>query len=265
MLGLGVLPGIILSLRILFLPESPRYLVGRGEPERARIVLKRILEDMPFEAASTSTSALARAESGETEMVLHDIVARAAAEKSDGGLPAMLEPAVILSVAVGCVLSFLQHAVGIESIIYYSPHIFQAAGVASQRSAILGTVAMGLVKLIFESYALLHVDRIGRRPLLLVGALGVTFALFTMGTTLTSKLGSEIGGTTVSSLVFFGAIAMYMAFHALSFGPITWLVLSEIFPSQTRGKAMGIATTINRGTSFVVSLTFLSLSERLDW
>ena len=85
------------------------------------------------------------------------------------------------------------------------------------------------------------------------------------GFALKVKLAGGVAGVTASSLVVFGGIAMYMAFHALSFGPITWLVLSEIFPSSIRGNAMGLATTINRGTSFVVSLTFLSLCERLNW
>jgi len=159
----------------------------------------------------------------------------------------------------------LQHAVGIESIIYYSPHIFQTAGIQGQRSAILGTVGMGLIKLLFETYALLNVDRIGRRPLLLIGSSGLSLALIAMGLGLHAKLAGGLPGVSPSSYVVFGGLALYMAFHALSYGPITWLVLSEIFPSRIRGKAMGLATTINRGTSFVVSLTFLSLAERLNW
>ena len=124
---------------------------------------------------------------------------------------------------------------------------------------------MGLLKLAFESYALLNVDRIGRRPLLLAGSAGLAASLFTMGAAMGHKVRSGTPGVTASSLVVFASIGCYMAFHAISLGPVTWLLLSEIFPSSVRGKAMGIATTINRGTSYVVALTFLSLCEATQW
>ena len=79
------------------------------------------------------------------------------------------------------------------------------------------------------------------------------------------KLASATPGVTAASIGVFVGIVGYMAFHALSYGPITWLVLAEIFPSNIRGKAMGIATMVNRGTSFVVAYTFLTMCERLEW
>ena len=79
------------------------------------------------------------------------------------------------------------------------------------------------------------------------------------------KLASATAGVTAASIGVFVGIVGYMAFHALSYGPITWLVLAEIFPSNIRGKAMGIATMVNRGTSFVVAYTFLTMCERLEW
>ena len=271
MLALGALPGIALCLRILFLPESPRFLVGRGKSDEAAAVLKRIVRrPLPKDstssegASSAAADAQLKSERVEAATVLQEI--RETAKKESGGSwVQLLQPATLIAVGVGCVLAMLQHAVGIESIIYYSPHIFETAGIASQRYATLGTVGMGLIKLVFESYALLNVDRIGRRPLLLVGSVGVAVALVVMGTALKFKILGGVAGATGATVVVFLGIAMYMAFHALSFGPITWLVLSEIFPSNIRGKAMGLATTINRGTSFFVALTFLSLCERLQW
>ena len=79
------------------------------------------------------------------------------------------------------------------------------------------------------------------------------------------KLAAATPGVTAASIGVFVGIVGYMAFHALSYGPITWLVLAEIFPSNIRGKAMGIATMVNRGTSFVVAYTFLTMCERLEW
>ena len=76
---------------------------------------------------------------------------------------------------------------------------------------------------------------------------------------------SGVAGITTSTYVIFGAIAAYSALHAISFGPITWLVLSEIFPAAIKGKAMGIATTVNRCTSFIAALTFLTMCDKLQW
>ena len=183
---------------------------------------------------------------------------------------------------------------------------------------------MGLIKLVCETYSLLNVDRIGRRPLLMIGSLGLTASLLAIGASMQIKIAAGTPGVTAASIGVFAGIVGYMAFHALSYGPcaarrrarpratatplprpqawrvpssaelagsrhtpytalhrltppytalhrltplhrITWLVLAEIFPSNIRGKAMGIATMVNRGTSFVVAYTFLTMCERLEW
>ena len=143
--------------------------------------------------------------------------------------------------------------------------IFEKAGVESKRHAMIGTVCMGVIKLAFETYALLNVDRIGRRPLLLVGSAGLTATLVVLGTALRAKVASGVPGVTPATYAIFGSIGLYSALHAISFGPITWLVLAEIFPAAVKGKAMGIATTVNRLTSFVAALTFLTMCDRLQW
>jgi len=124
---------------------------------------------------------------------------------------------------------------------------------------------MGVTKLIFETYALLNVDTIGRRPLLLLGAGGLTVVLSVMGAALRIKVGSGIAGVTPATYVICACVLLYSALHAISFGPITWLVLAEIFPAAVKGKAMGLATTVNRCTSFIAALTFLSMCDVLKW
>lgn len=249
MLALGAAPGLLLTLRILFLPESPRFLVGKGRVAEARKVLQVVM--------SPSTDS-------ETEQTLTEITERAK-EESGGSWSLLLKPATLTAVLIGAVLAALQHAVGIESIIYHSPIIFDRAGIASKRLAILGTVGMGLIKLVFETYALLNVDRIGRRPLLLVGASGMTVVLCALGYFLRAKVLSGVGGITGSTYAILGCIGLYSALHAISFGPVTWLVLAEIFPAKVKGKAMGLATTVNRCTSFIAALTFLTMCDRLQW
>ena len=152
-----------------------------------------------------------------------------------------------------------------RSIIYYSTKIFQQAGFESKSAAIGGTVAMGLVKLLFETYSLLNLDHAGRRPLLLLGAVGLTASLLGLGLSMQLKLAGGVAGPSPATAGICVSLAAYMAFHALSYGPITWLVLAEIFPASVKGKAMGIATTINRCTSFIAALTFLTMCDRMQW
>ena len=249
MIALGAAPDVLLALRMLFLPESPRFLVGKGKMERARQVQRRIFHPAPPEAADAELAEIVRGTETDKE----------------GSWLELFEPATMVAVGVGIMVAMFQHAVGIESIIYYSTKIFQQAGVTSKSRAILLTVSMGLVKLVCETYSLLRVDSVGRRPLLLIGSAGLTAALLVIGFSMQLKLAAGTAGVTAASLGVFGGIVAYMAFHALSYGPITWLVLAEIFPLKIRGKAMGIATMVNRGTSFVVAYTFLTTCERLNW
>lgn len=255
MIGLGAAPDVLLALRMLFLPESPRFLLGKGKVEKARQVQRRILH-RPGQAEKISHA--------EADAELAEII-KGTEDDKEGRWSELLEPATLCAVCVGMVVACLQHAVGIESIIYYSTKIFQQAGVSSKSKAILLTVSMGLIKLVCETYSLLNVDRIGRRPLLMVGSLGLTASLLAIGVSMQIKIAAATPGVTAASIGVFAGIVGYMAFHALSYGPITWLVLAEIFPSNIRGKAMGIATMVNRGTSFVVAYTFLTMCERLEW
>jgi len=255
MIGLGALPDVLLALRMLFLPESPRFLVGKGKIDKARQVQRRIMH-RPGQPQKISHD--------EADAELAEII-KGTEDDKEGRWSELVEPATLCAVVVGMVVACLQHAVGIESIIYYSTKIFQQAGVSSKSKAILLTVSMGLIKLICETYSLLNVDRIGRRPLLMIGSLGLTASLLGIGAAMQIKLAAGTPGVTAASIGVFAGIVGYMAFHALSYGPITWLVLAEIFPSNVRGKAMGIATMVNRGTSFVVAYTFLTMCEKLEW
>ena len=243
------MPGVLLTLRILFLPESPRFLITQGKTEEARQVLRRVMHPEPMRSVDAT---------------LAEIKARADEERG-ASWSLLLKPATLVAVIVGAVLAALQHAVGIESIIYHSPILFEKAGIGSKRTAMMGTVGMGVIKLIFETYALLHVDRIGRRPLLLWGSAGLFTTLTVLGTALKAKVVSGLPGVTTSTYVVYGAIAAYSALHAISFGPITWLVLAEIFPAKIKGKAMGIATTVNRCTSYIAALTFLTMCDMMQW
>ncbi|KAL1523345.1 hypothetical protein AB1Y20_018290 [Prymnesium parvum] len=249
MIFLGAAPDILLALRMLFLPESPRFLIGKGRIEQARRVQRRILHPTPHAEADAELAAIIKGMEEEEEGTWADLFKRST-------FPALL---------VGVTLAVLQHAVGIESIIYYSTKIFQQAGLVTKSSAILGTVLMGLVKLVAETHSLLNLDEGGRRPLLLLGSLGLTASLLGLGLSMQIKLAAGVSGISPATYAIFASLAAYMAFHALSYGPITWLVLAEILPNNIRGKAMGVATMFNRLTSYIVASSFLTLSDRLNW
>src|SRR5207244_7206229 len=149
-----------------------------------------------------------------------------------------------------------QQITGINTVIYYAPKILQSAGFASASGAILATAGVGVVNFGMTIVAMLLVDRAGRRPLLLVGIAGmiVTLAVLAMSFRIHS-----------SSLAWIAVICLmgYVASFAISLGPIFWLLISEIYPLRIRGLAEGTAATFNWGSNLIVSLTFLTLLEKL--
>lgn len=150
----------------------------------------------------------------------------------------------VLIVGVG--ISIFQQIVGINAVVYYAPSIFQLAGFASAQNAIFATILVGAINAIATCIAIPLVDRTGRRPLLFIGLLGMAASL--------TFLGFFSQGT--ASVI---AIMCYVAGFAISMGPITWIVISEIFPLELRGLGMGIAIFANWACNYLVSVSFLSL------
>jgi MFS family permease len=139
-------------------------------------------------------------------------------------------------------------------VIYYAPTIMGFAGFTSATVAILATAGVGAVNAIMTIVAMFLVDRLGRRPLLIGGMIGMAIALFILGLAFAlPAFASELGGVTVVTLM------IYIGAFAIGLGPVFWLIISEIYPQNVRGKAMGLATTVNWGTNLLVSITFLTL------
>ena len=142
--------------------------------------------------------------------------------------------------------------------IYYAPTIFRFAGLSSAPVAILASVGVGLVNLALTVVAMQLVDRVGRRPLLLVSLGGMTLSLFVLGLAFSlPQLGGSLGWIAVGSLM------AYVGSFAVGLGPVFWLVLSEIYPLRIRGRAMSVGTVTNWGANLIVALTFLTLTEAL--
>lgn len=234
MFGLAAIPGLILLIGILFVPESPRWYMSRSMKDKAREVLFKM-----------HTPPMAESELTEIEESL---------KHQEGDWKELLSPRLRRAMTIGIGLAVFQQFTGINTVIYYAPTIFQFAGLRSNSAAILATAGVGIINVLFTIVAVRLLDRIGRRPLLLYGLVGMILSLGVLGFAFTSPNLAQ--ALAAISLV---CVMLYVAFFAISLGPVFWLMISEIYPLKIRGRAMAIATVMNWGSNLLVALTFLSL------
>jgi MFS transporter, SP family, galactose:H+ symporter len=238
MLGLAAIPGLLLGLGMIILPETPRWLLERGRAEDARNVLRRIRGNPNIDG-----------ELKEIENTLAVSVER-------GKFSDLLLPAVRPALLIGIGLAIFQQVTGINTVIYYAPHIIQAAGIPTASGAILATAGIGLVNVLMTVVSMLLIERVGRRPLLLVGIVGMIISLCVLGFAFRNQ-SEGLAGIAVVTLM------AYVASFAISLGPIFWLLIAEIYPLKVRGLASGTAATACWAANLLVSLTFLSLLAAL--
>ena len=160
-----------------------------------------------------------------------------------------------MPVFVGVGIMFVQICTGINTIIYYTPTIFQIAGFSSRIGALYATIGIGFVNFIMTVVAIATIDHLGRKPLLYIGLWGMLISLLALGGSF--AWAQELGDTR--KWVAVAAVVIYIASFAMSLGPIGWIMISEIMPLQIRGLAMSAATVANFGFNFVVVLSFLPL------
>src|SRR5215469_2326531 len=236
MFAFGALPAIVLGIGIAALPESPRWLLLHQHKDEGIKVLTRIRG------------------SQNVMPEVNDILEHA--EPGSGKLADLFSPIVLPVLFCGVALAVIQQITGINTVIYYAPTIFQAAGFRSAESSIIATAGVGLVNVLMTVVSIPLIDRVGRRPLLLISLTGMGVSLAALG------LGFAIGGET-SKWIGVLSLAVYIGSFAIGLGPVFWLLISEIFPLNVRGQAASVATMANWLSNFVVSLTFLSLLNAL--
>ena len=217
-------PAGLFSLLILLVPETPRYLALNGQDDKALTVLSRI---------NGSTKA---------KEILSEIKATAT-EKTE-----KLFTYGWLVIFVGIMLSVFQQAVGINAVLYYAPRIFESLGMGNP---MVQTVLMGVVNITFTLVAIFTVEKLGRKPLLIAGSLGM--ALGALGVALADIVPSLPGIIGVLSVMIYSASFMF------SWGPICWVLISEIFPNTIRSAAVAIAVAFQWIFNFIVSSTFVPL------
>ncbi|MBO0686325.1 MAG: sugar porter family MFS transporter, partial [Candidatus Dormibacteraeota bacterium] len=238
-----VIPAAIYLVGALTIPESPRYLVATGHLDKARTVLVHIEGERE---ADQKVADIQQTLSTEHKPTFRDLRGRV------GLLP-------IVWVGIG--LSVFQQFVGINVIFYYSSVLWQAVGF-SQSQALTITVITNLVNVITTLIAIATIDRFGRKPLLLIGSLGMVVTLGTMaflfGTAPLNSAGQPVlhGGNGPVALV---AANVYVFFFGMSWGPVVWVLLGEMFPNRIRAAALGLAAAMQWVANFLVSTTFPEL------
>ncbi|WP_066836275.1 sugar porter family MFS transporter [Rufibacter ruber] len=234
MFGSGIIPSVIFMALLFFVPESPRWLAKKGQVEEPLAILTRI--NGPQKA----------------QVELNQI--RETLSEETGTLGELLKPGLRKAFFIGVVLAILSQITGINAIMYYAPEIFKSTGDGSD-SALLQTILVGTVNLLFTIVAIKYVDNWGRKGLLLVGSAGMAVCLLIIGGAFYLEM---VKGYVV--LVF---ILAYIAFFAVSLGPLAFVIIAEIFPNRTRGRAMSICLSALWIAVFVVSQFFPILLEAI--
>ncbi|MFD0837468.1 D-xylose transporter XylE [Mariniflexile aquimaris] len=217
-----IIPASLFLFMLIFVPDTPRSLVLKSQPEKALDILTKV------NGAIEAKKILAD--------IQNTVVSHSGKLFSYG----------MTVIVIGVLLSVFQQFVGINVVLYYAPEIFKSMGSGTD-VALLQTIIVGAVNLLFTVLAIMTVDKYGRKPLMIIGALGMAISMFALGTTFFME---SVG---FGALIF---MLIYVASFAMSWGPVCWVLLSEIFPNKIRGRALAVAVAAQWISNYLVSWTF---------
>ncbi|GEO68029.1 sugar porter family MFS transporter [Levilactobacillus spicheri] len=237
MLGLAAVPAALLFLGGLILPESPRYLVKTGHVDQAKAVLDT-MNQHDTQAVETELSQI-----------------REQAQMKSGGWSELFGKMVRPSLIIGIGLAIFQQVMGCNTVLYYAPTIFTDVGFGVS-AALIAHIGIGIFNVIVTAIAVAIMDKIDRKKMLNIGAVGMGISLFVMSIAMKFSAGSF-----TAAVVCVVALTVYIAFFSATWGPVMWVMIGEVFPLNIRGLGNSFASVINWSANMVVSLTFPSLLD----
>jgi MFS transporter, SP family, arabinose:H+ symporter len=235
MFGVEAIPAAVFMIALMAIPESPRWLLKQGDRLGAGAILAKIGGKRNAEIQLKEI----------TETLSHE----------QGTLGELFKPGMRRALVVGILLAVFSQITGMNTVIYYAPKIFMMAGYENASSALLANILVGVTNFVATIIALAAIDRFGRKSLLYVGLTGM---IVSFGIT-----GSIFQSATISGSWIIAPILGFVAFFSMSLGPVTWVMLSELFPTKIRGRAMSIATMSLWLSCFGLSQTFPWLIDRI--
>ncbi|MDR2424700.1 MAG: sugar porter family MFS transporter [Prevotellaceae bacterium] len=244
MFYVGVLPALVLLVGMYFMPESPRWLLSRGDKETSRSILARIESPDVFAAVWSQMETDIRAD-----------------RQNASQWKELFRPWLRAPLLIAVFIMFFQQFVGINTVIYYSPKIFLMAGFDSAISAIWASAGVGVVNVCFTILSLFIIDRWGRRKLYFAGLAGIALSLLALSACFLLSGHLDGAGKWLSIVLIF----IYIAFFAVSMGPLAWLIVSEVFPQRVRGLGTSLGSLAIWLFNTLVTFTFFKIVQALSF
>lgn len=237
----GIYPAVILLLGIIVLQDTPRWLISKKRDKEAAEVFQKIEPEIDIKAR------------------IKEIKATLQSEQKGKKTRLQFQKWMLMPIFIGVGMMFAQICTGINTVIYYTTTIFKVSGFSENSAAIYATIGVGIVNFLMTGIAIIFTDRLGRKPLLYAGTIGMMLSMLCLGMAFNyaDTLGENLRYVATASVM------VYIACFAFSLGPVTWIMVSEILPLRIRGLAMSICTVSNFFFNFIIVLSFPVLLQHI--